>query len=227
METVKKVEKVEKVEKVVLPRRRIQQRVAPLGAIPFALLLDASLVLGCPGGRRAAARLDPLRIGPSIRLWFAGAEPPTRFCVRIQQQVEARPAVGYDLLLDSTHSSRRPPVMPMARCSPPVPTHRPAAPRCNLLALRIQQQVEAWLAAFLLDASFPVCSAQMVMWRPSVRRSDRFSSPVLQPRSAARRLSRPLGAHGSSAIRGHGALWRSVSFFFLEQMSPHLSSCGT
>ena len=127
METVKKVEKVEKVEKVVLPRRRIQQRVAPLGAIPFALLLDASLVLGCPGGRRAAARLDPFRIGPSVRLWFAGAESPTRFCVRIQQQVEARPAVGCDLLLDATHLSRRRPVMPVARCSPPVPTHHAAA----------------------------------------------------------------------------------------------------
>ena len=97
METVKKVEKVEKVKKVVLPRRRIQQQVAPLGALPFALLLDADLVLGCPGGRRAAARLDPLHIGPSIRLWFAGAQPPTRIAVFASNNRSK-----LDLLLDTT-----------------------------------------------------------------------------------------------------------------------------
>ena len=82
---------------VVLPRRRIQQQAAPLGALPFALLLDADLVLGCPGGRRAAARLDPLHIGPSIRLWFAGAQPPTRIAVFASNNRSK-----LDLLLDAT-----------------------------------------------------------------------------------------------------------------------------
>ena len=77
----------------------------PSGAIPFALLLGANVVLGSPRGRWAVVRLDRLPIDAPSCLRFAGAEPHAWFRSRIHQQVDLAPL---DLLLNSTFRWIRP-----------------------------------------------------------------------------------------------------------------------
>ena len=89
-------------------------------------------------------------------------------------------------------------------------------PRCSLIALRIQQQVEGWLGALLLDANFPV-RARVINWtRQELRRRVEVRQPQLHRRGVVRKFRRAPRVRRrpyASVRHGHG---RVPVFFFLH-----------
>ena len=87
-------------------------------------------------------------------------------------------------------------------------------PRCSLIALRIQQQVEGWLGALLLDANFPV-RARVINWtRQELRRRVEVRQPQLHRRGVVRKFRRAPRVRRrpyASVRHGHG---RVPVFFF-------------
>ena len=87
-------------------------------------------------------------------------------------------------------------------------------PRCSLIALRIQQQVEGWLGALLLDANFPV-RARVINWtRQELRRRVEVRQPQLHRRGVVRKFRlapRVRRRPYASVLHGH---WHVPVFFF-------------